>query len=94
MDLIVELQPEVQERLESVARELSMEPSAYASRLIEAALPKHLSDRQRHLLEMLEQWDEEDKTDDPAVISERIAEWEEFKRSINEHHGSDRLVYP
>ena len=45
-------------------------------------------------IEMLDRWDEEDKTDDPEEIARRVAEWEEFKKGMNEHHSSNRIIYP
>ena len=45
-------------------------------------------------IEMLDQWDEEDKTDDPEEIARRVAEWEEFKKGMNENHSSGRIIYP
>lgn len=45
-------------------------------------------------IKMLDQWDEEDKTDDPEEIARRVAEWEEFKKGMNENHSSGRIVYP
>ena len=45
-------------------------------------------------IEMLNQWDEEDKTDDPEEIARRVADWEEFKKGMNENHSSGRIIYP
>lgn len=45
-------------------------------------------------LAMLEEWDREDETDDPEEIARRRAEWEEFKKGMNENHTSDRVIYP
>ena len=50
--------------------------------------------KNRAAIEMLDQWDEEDKTDDPEEIARRVAEWEEFKRGMNENHSSGRIIYP
>ena len=45
-------------------------------------------------IEMLNQWDEEDKTDDPEEIARRQAELDEFKAAMNESHSSSRIIYP
>ncbi len=61
--------------------------------------PPQLSPEERHrknqaALAVLRQWDEEDKTDDPEEIARRQAEWEEFKKGMNENHTSNRIIYP
>ncbi len=43
---------------------------------------------------MLERWDQEDETDDPEEIARRQADWEEFRKGMNEHHTSNRIIYP
>ena len=43
---------------------------------------------------MLERWDQEDETDDPEEIARRQADWEAFKKGMNEHHTSNRVIYP
>jgi len=43
---------------------------------------------------MLRQWREEDATDDPEEIAKSLAEWEEFKKGMNENHSSGRIIYP
>jgi hypothetical protein len=45
-------------------------------------------------IEMLDRWDEEDKTDDPEELARREAEWQEFKNGINENSLSGRIIYP
>lgn len=45
-------------------------------------------------IDLLNQWDEEDKTDDPEEIARRQAEWEEFKLGMNAAHTSNRVIYP
>ena len=48
------------------------------------------------LLELLQEWREEDATDDPEVIRQRQIELEEFKRNMNENRRRDGRppVYP
>jgi hypothetical protein len=45
-------------------------------------------------IDMLRQWREEDATDDPEEIAKSLAEWEEFKKSMNENHSSNRVLFP
>lgn len=45
-------------------------------------------------IEVLRQWREEDKTDDPEVIAQRQAELEEFMAAMNESHTSNRVIFP
>ena len=45
-------------------------------------------------IEMLDQWDEEDKTDTPEEMARRVAEWQEFKKGMNENSLSRRIIYP
>ena len=44
--------------------------------------------------EMLRAWREEDATDDPEQIAQSETEWEEFKKSMNESHSSNRVLFP
>ncbi len=46
------------------------------------------------VIDLLHEWDEEDKTDDPEEIARRQAEWEEFKAGMNAAHTSNRIIYP
>lgn len=45
-------------------------------------------------IEVLRQWREEDKTDDPEEIAQRHVELEEFMAAMNESHTSNRVIYP
>ena len=45
-------------------------------------------------IEVLRQWREEDKTDDPKVIAQRQAELDEFMAAMNESHTSNRVIFP
>ena len=45
-------------------------------------------------IEMLHRWNEEDKTDDPEELARREADWQEFKKGINENSLSGRIIYP
>ena len=45
-------------------------------------------------IEVLRQWREEDKTDDPQEIAQRQAELDEFMAAMNESHTSNRVIFP
>ena len=45
-------------------------------------------------IEVLRQWREEDKTDDPKEIAQRQAELEELMAAMNESHTSNRVIFP
>lgn len=51
-------------------------------------------EKNRQAQAVLRQWREEDETDDPEEIARRQAEWEEFRKGMNEHHSSGRVIYP
>jgi hypothetical protein len=42
-----------------------------------------LSEKQKAAIALLDQWREEDETDDPEELERRDAEFEEFKANIN-----------
>ena len=44
--------------------------------------------------EMLRAWREEDATDDPEELARREADWQEFKKGMNENSLSGRIIYP
>ena len=43
---------------------------------------------------MLKQRREENATDDPKELARGEADWQEFKKSINEKSLSGRIIYP
>lgn len=45
-------------------------------------------------IEVLKQWREEDKTDDPQEIAQRQAEVDQFMAAMNESHTSNRVIFP
>ncbi len=50
--------------------------------------------KNQEAIALLDQWDQEDATDDPEEIARHQAEWEEFKKGMNEAHTSNRIIYP
>jgi len=94
---ISDLPPEVERRLKIEAARLGLNEADYVKQLIQRGLPTteeptHFMDQAT--LDLLAQWDAEDATDDPAEIVRRQAEWEEFRKSMNEDSLSGRPVYP
>lgn len=80
-------EPTIQERIDAmIAEGIKNAPPPLAA---EEQRKKNQAAR-----EMLRAWREEDATDDPAVIAQAEAEWEEFKRSMNENHSSNRILFP
>ena len=92
MTLSIQFEPETEARLKEVADRLGVDASVYAKILIEQNLPS--SNHPSSLHDLFAQWDAEDATSDPAELETRQREWEEFRRSINNNHSSDRIIYP
>ena len=42
---------------------------------------------------LLDGWENEDATNDPAELEARRAEWEALKTAINEARSSDRILF-
>jgi len=71
----------------------------YISKLIAEAVerqppplsPEEQRKRNQAAIDLLRQWREEDKTDDPEEIARRQAEWEEFRTAMSENHTSSRV---
>ena len=80
-------EPTIQERIDAMIAEAVK--NAPPSLSVEDQRKKNQA-----VIEMLDQWDEEDKTDDPEEIARRVAEWEEFRKGMNENHSSGRMIYP
>ena len=55
--------------------------------------PEEQRRKDQAAIDLLNQWDEEDKTGDPEEMARRQAEWEEFKVGMNAAHTSDRILY-
>ena len=93
MQLTIEIDPQLKSKLDEEARLREIEPEEYACRLILKGLADGPNKRSR-LLAMLDDWDREDMETGSADKQKAIADWEEFKASINAHHGGDRVIYP
>lgn len=91
------LPADLEERLARRASQLGMRADAYAQSLIERGLSQPAPDRAT--LELLAKWQAEDETDDPAELARREAEFEEFKKAMNDSKRqaegpSARIPYP
>jgi hypothetical protein len=88
MTLSIELTPDEEARLQAAAREQGLDPAICAHRLLTEHLPPlgadaaQASERDR-TIELFEQWEAEDATDDPEEIARRNQEWEELKAQMN-----------
>lgn len=76
--LTITLRPEVETRLQDEARRQGIDAAAYASKLLEEALPHP----NQATLDLLAKWKAEDHTDDPEELARREAEGEEFMQSL------------
>lgn len=92
MTLTIDIPGELEARLRQDAARLGVDAAEYVRRLIEDRFPPPRADEAT--LALLAQWDAEDATTDPAEIAARRAEWEEFERSMNASHSSNRTIYP
>ena len=96
--LTVTLTPEIEDRLKWEASQKGLDAADYARSLIETALPpKPAVDHVT--IDLLDRWEREQATDDPAEIARRQAEFEEFKEGMNrnrlEMEGPlSRKIYP
>jgi predicted transcriptional regulator len=95
MTLSIDIDEELRIRLEREARRLGVDPSAYARQLLERGLSSHdAASSNRATLDLLEQWDREDQTDDPAEIARRQQDLDELKRGLNDNRPSGRKPFP
>jgi hypothetical protein len=95
--LTLSLPLEVEIRLKGEAERQGLDVADYATKLIEAALPKPAVDQAT--IDLLDSWDREQATDDPEEIARRQIEVREFMDGMNrnrlEMEGSaSRKIYP
>jgi hypothetical protein len=104
MTLTIELSASAERMLESAAKRRGIAPADYARLLLERSLPpvadiEPLEVDNDPTLKLLEQWAEEERTDDPEEIARREREFEAFKKAMNQNRlDSDgpnaRIPYP
>jgi hypothetical protein len=92
----IPLRPETDERLRREAARRGLQPEDFVCRLIESELSgtDGAAQPNQAALQLLDQWDREDETDDPAEIARRQEAFEEFKAGLNASHSSNRKTYP
>jgi hypothetical protein len=93
MSLIIDLDPEVQKRLEQEAGQQGIDPGEFARRLIEAGLTAPLNARQQAVIDLLDAWMAEDATD-AVEIQRAEGELEAFKQAMNENRAGERPLFP
>jgi hypothetical protein len=101
MTLQIELTPEEEARLTAAAQEQGVDPAECARRVLSEHLPPIDSEDRSakakdRTIELFEQWEAEDATDDPEEIARRIQEWEELKAGLNANRAAtgERLLFP
>ncbi len=102
MTITPKLKPEVEAEAPHEAAAGDAVLQEYISKLIAETVkrqppslsPEEQRKKNQAAIDLLNQWDEEDKTDDPEEIARRQAEWEEFRLGMNAAHTSNRVIYP
>jgi len=95
--LTISLPQEIENRLKGEASRQGMNASDYATKLLEAALVKPAVDQAT--IDLLDQWDREEATDDLQELAKRQQEVEEFKEAMNRNRlemegPQSRKIYP
>lgn len=95
MTLTISISQESEERLRKKAEAFGQSPDVYAATVLdEAAKSSSAAQADHGTIDLLRSWNSENATSDPAELSARQREWQEFAASINAHHLSDRKIYP
>lgn len=102
MTVIVDLNPEVVAQAEKNAVVRGMTLVAYLENLVkEVVLPQPLVtnsqtqlEKNQEMLARIRQRRQDNATNDPEELARRQADWEEFKKGMNEAHTSNRIIYP
>ena len=85
MSLLIELDPEVEARLQQAAAQQGLNTNEYARRLIET----HLPDAEGiALANLMQSWIDEDATSDPEELEAREIEWQELKANLNANRAA------
>ena len=81
MTLTLNIPAELESRLREQAGRAGLDPAEYARLLIERSLPE--TGASQGLLDSFSRWEAEDATDDPAELTRRRREVEDFMRGMN-----------
>jgi hypothetical protein len=96
MTLILDLPPELEARLRTVARQKGTDPAECARQLLAEHLPAQAAAVEDPTVTLLRQWREQDATDDPAELQRAEAELQELQASLNASRAAAgaRLLFP
>ena len=98
MTVTLDLKPEIEAEVTRQANAQGVALSEQIDLRRQPHLPPLSAEAQKEknqaAIELLNQWDDEDETDDPEEIARRQAEWEAFKTGMNQNHTSSRIIYP
>jgi hypothetical protein len=97
MTLTIELDPQLERRLQVEAAKSGVEPKEFVRQVLDNALPLPTGSQAASLQELFNNWAADDATDDPEEIARREQECEEFKRNLNESRrvaGESRTPFP
>ncbi len=94
MTLTIQLNAETERRLREMATREGVDVGEFARRVIEGQCGSTHLDRAARARELFDQWAKEDSTSDPTEIASREAEFEEFKRRMNENRAPGRKLFP
>jgi hypothetical protein len=81
--MMIVLSVEAEARLKEEALRRGMAADQLVEQLIREAVPKPQRKPSQATLELFDEWEREDATDDPQEIARRQAEFEEFRREMN-----------
>ena len=83
--MTIMLSAETETRLQAEASRRGLLADQLVEQLIDAALPKPATKQpNQSSIDILNAWEAETQTDDPAEIARRQVEFEEFKRELNQ----------
>ena len=96
MELTIELTHEEETRLRELAAGRGVPPEEVVTEAVKRLLPLPVDQRNLNLVELLEQWREEDATDDEEELARRDQEWEEHKTNMNKNRAAtgERPLFP
>jgi len=88
----LDLNPEVEARIAAQAAARGLPLDAYVQSLVEEAA--RLGPPGAATIALLDAWDAEDATDDPAELEQRRREFDQFKTAMNANRPGQRAIFP
>ena len=83
--MTIMLSAETETRVEAEASRRGLRADQLVEQLIDAALPRQLAKQpNQSSIDILNDWEAQTATDDPAEMARRQVEFEEFKRQLNQ----------